>query len=77
MLKEKIVEIDKLLLPYKSRFQMNIHDELSFEIHKGEEFLYPLIKKIMEDVDWMVVPAIADLEITTDNWADKKEVYFE
>jgi len=77
MLKEKIIEIDKLLLPYKTRFQMNIHDELSFEFYKGEEFLIPLIKQIMEDVDWMVVPVISDLEITTTNWADKKEVYFE
>lgn len=77
MLKEKIIEIDKLLLPYKTRFQMNIHDELSFEFYKGEEFLIPLIKQIMEDVDWMVVPVISDLEITTTNWADKKEVHFE
>ena len=56
---------------------MNIHDELSFEFFKGEEFLIPLIKQIMEDVDWMVVPVVSDLEITTTNWADKKEVHFE
>lgn len=76
MLKEKIIEIDKLLLPYKTRFQMNIHDELSFEFYKGEEFLIPLIKQIMENVDWMVVPAVSDLEITKTNWAEKVEVKF-
>ena len=76
MLKEKIIEIDKLLLPYKTRFQMNIHDELSFEFYNGEEFLIPLIKQIMEDVDWMVVPAVSDLEITKTNWAEKVEVKF-
>ena len=74
MLKEKIIEVDKLLLPYKSRFQMNIHDELSFEIYKGEEFLIPAIKKIMEDVDWMTVPVVADVEITHTNWAEKEDV---
>ena len=74
MLKNKILEVDKLLLPYKSRFQMNIHDELSFEIYKGEEFLVPVIKKIMEDVDWMTIPVVADVEVTHTNWAEKENV---
>ena len=74
MLKDKIIEVDNLLLPYKSRFQMNIHDELSFEIYKGEEFLIPAIKKIMEDVDWMTVPVVADVEVTNTNWAEKENV---
>jgi len=76
MLKEKIIEIDRLLLSYKTRFQMNIHDELSFEVYKGEEFLLPVIKEIMEDVDWMVVPPVSDLELTITNWAEKEEVKF-
>ena len=74
MLKHKIFEVDKLLLPYRSRFQMNIHDELSFEIYNGEEFLIPVIKQIMEDVDWMTIPVVADVEKTTTNWADKEDV---
>ena len=74
MLKNKILEVDKLLLPYKSRFQMNIHDELSFEIYNGEEFLVPVIKKIMEDVDWMTIPVVADVEKTNTNWAEKENV---
>lgn len=74
MLKNKILEVDKLLLPYKSRFQMNIHDELSFEIYNGEEFLVPVIKKIMEDVDWMTIPVVADVEKTKTNWAEKENV---
>jgi DNA polymerase-1 len=74
MLKEKIVEVDKLLLPYKSRFQMNIHDELSFEIYNGEEFLIPMLKKVMETVDWMTVPVVADVEVTYTNWAEKEDV---
>lgn len=74
LLKEKIREVDALLLPYKSRFQMNIHDELSFEIFKGEEFLLPKIKKIMETCDFMNVPVVADLEVTNTTWADKVEL---
>lgn len=74
MLKEKIVEVDKLLQPYKSRFQMNIHDELSFEIANGEEFLVPFLKEIMEQVDWMTVPVVADVEKTTTNWAEKENI---
>ena len=74
MLKYKIIEVDRLLLPYKSRFQMNIHDELSFEIYKGEEFLVPVIKKIMETVDWMTIPVVADVEVTKTNWAEKENV---
>jgi DNA polymerase-1 len=74
MLKDKIIEVDKLLLPYKSRFQMNIHDELSFEIYNGEEFLITAIKKIMEDIDWMTVPVVADVEVTHTSWAEKEDV---
>ena len=74
MLKEKIIEVDKLLAPYKSRFQMNIHDELSFEIFDGEEHLIGVIKQIMENVSWMQVPVVADVEKTTASWADKESV---
>lgn len=74
MLKEKIIEVDQLLQFYKSRFQMNIHDELSFEIADGEEFLVPFLKEIMEQVDWMTVPVVADVEKTTTNWAEKESI---
>ena len=74
MLKEKIIEVDNFLKPYKTRFQMNIHDELSFEVYTGEEFLIPTIKKMMEDVDWMTVPVVADVEVTHTNWAEKEVV---
>jgi len=72
MLKTKIVLVDKLLRPYKSRFQMNIHDEMSFEIYEGEEFLLPQLKEIMEGVQGMIVPVVAELETTQTNWAEKE-----
>ena len=71
MLKSKIVDVDNLLTPYKSRFQMNIHDEMSFEIYDGEEFLIEKIKTIMEDVPNMIVPVVAEVETTQTNWAEK------
>jgi DNA polymerase I len=71
MLKSKIVAVDNLLTPYKSRFQMNIHDEMSFEIYDGEEFLIEKIKAIMEDVPKMTVPVVAEVETTETNWAEK------
>ena len=72
MLKSKIVEVDKLLRPHKSRFQMNIHDEMSFEIYDGEDFLIPQLKAIMEDVPGMIVPVVAEVETTQTNWAEKE-----
>jgi len=72
MLKSKIVEVDKLLAPYKTRFQMNIHDEMSFEVYAGEEFLIDKIKAIMEDVPKMIVPVVAEVETTETNWAEKE-----
>jgi DNA polymerase I len=55
----------------------NIHDELQFLVYEGEEWVFPHIKRIMEDVDWMKVPVVVDLEITETTWADKKEVELE
>lgn len=72
MLKSKIVEVDELLKPYKTRFQMNIHDEMSFEVYDGEEFLVDKIKAIMEDVPRMIVPVVSEVEITASNWAEKR-----
>ena len=72
MLKSKIVEVDNLLKPYKTRFQMNIHDEMSFEVYDGEDFLIPKLKAIMEDVPRMIVPVVAEVETTETNWAEKE-----
>jgi DNA polymerase I len=73
MLKECMIEIDALLLNHKTRFIMNIHDELQFEVWAGEEFLIAEILKIMQGHDWHYVPIVSDVEIAKDNWADKKD----
>jgi DNA polymerase I-like protein with 3'-5' exonuclease and polymerase domains len=51
---------------------MNIHDEMSFEIYDGEEFLVEKIKAIMEDVPKMIVPVVAEVELASKNWAEKE-----
>ena len=59
----------------KSRFQMNIHDELSWEKHKDEDItIFHQFKHIMETWEDALVPIIADLEISYTNWAEKEDV---
>ena len=59
----------------KSRWQMQIHDELSWEIHKDDD---PMIlfefKRIMEDWTDTIVPIVAEMELTNTTWAEKQGV---
>lgn len=59
----------------KTKWQMQIHDELSwcFCPEDGVDTLFEF-KRIMEDWEDGQVPIVADMEITTATWADKKEV---
>ena len=59
----------------KTRWQMQIHDELSWEHHVDDdpaEFFE--FKRIMEEWDEGLVPIVADMEVTTTTWAAKVEV---
>lgn len=58
----------------KSRWQMNIHDELSWEKHKDEDEVFFKFKEIMEAWPDTLVPIVAEMAITTNTWADKEEV---
>lgn len=59
----------------KTKWQMQIHDELSwcFSLDDGIETLFTF-KNIMEDWEDGQVPIVADMEITTTTWAEKYEV---
>ena len=72
-LKYKICDIDKFIQDnnLKTRIQMQIHDELVFEIPKEELWVIPKIKSIMEDWDDAIVPLIAEVEISNTTWAAK------
>ena len=72
LLKEKIVEMDKLLEGKKSKILMPIHDEVQFIMYEDEFYLIPQLKAIMEDWD-AYVPIVADAEITRTYWSDKEE----
>lgn len=72
LLKEKIIDLHEFLKPYKTRMQMNIHDEISFVMPPEETHLIPTIKHIMEDVQGTLVPIVAELEISETTWAEKK-----
>ena len=58
----------------KSRWQMQIHDELSWEKAEGEDSVFFDFQRIMQDWSDGLVPIVADMEVTTSTWANKEEV---
>ena len=75
MLKEIEIKICEYLSDKKSRFLMAIHDEVAIEVYKGEEYVVPIIKNIMESVREKVpyIPIISEVEYTTTCWAEKSK----
>lgn len=75
LLKERIKAVDDYIQRHKlkSRMQMQIHDEISYEIYPGEEEHVKEFQKIMQEFSDGIVPIVADLEFTTTSWADKYE----
>jgi DNA polymerase-1 len=58
----------------KSRWQMQIHDELSWERHFTELNVFFEFKRIMQEWPDTMVPIIAEMDATIATWADKKGV---
>ena len=76
-LKLKIKQIDDYLTKhkYKTRIQMQIHDELSFIYHPDDPVeLFFEIQSIMQDWNETLVPIVADMEVTNTYWSEKKDV---
>lgn len=77
-LKDKIIKVDRYLQEHpelKTRFQMNIHDEMSFEKHKDDpEHVKNDIKEIMEEKTGIPIPILADMEITETTWDRKVDI---
>lgn len=74
-LKQAIIELDAFLLDKKSKMVIPIHDEVQFDIFKGEEWVVPELLKIMQKAfDWCLVPVTAGVEITRTTWAAKEEM---
>lgn len=58
-----------------TKFQMQIHDELSWEYDPSDDpKIFFHFKHIMEDWEDGQVPIVADMEATNKTWADKQEV---
>jgi DNA polymerase-1 len=73
-LKEAIIVLDEYLKDKKSKMVIPIHDEIQFDIWKGEEWVIPELLKIMQDAfKWCLVPVTAGVEVTYTSWRDKKE----
>jgi DNA polymerase-1 len=74
-LKDCIIDIDIYLSDKKSKMVIPIHDEISFDIWKGEEWIIPELRKMMQDAfSWSLVPVTAGVEITYTNWKEKTEM---
>lgn len=59
----------------KTRIQMQIHDELSWEYNSDDDpNIFFEFQKIMQDWDDALVPIVADMEVTTTTWAEKIEI---
>jgi DNA polymerase-1 len=74
-LKEAIINLDEYLKDKKTKMVIPIHDEIQFDMFKGEEWIIPELLKIMQKAfDWCLVPVTAGVEITYTNWKEKKEM---
>jgi len=77
LLKLKIIELYDYAKEkgIKSRLQMNIHDEISWEMNKDDPLeTFFSFQKIMETWEDTMVPIVAEMEVTKTTWADKKEM---
>jgi DNA polymerase I-like protein with 3'-5' exonuclease and polymerase domains len=63
------------IMHIKTRWQMQIHDELSWEHHKDDPLdIFFEFKRIMGTWPDTQVPVIAEMDATVTTWADKKGV---
>ena len=59
----------------KSKWQMQIHDELSWEKHKDDPLdVFIEMQRIMGDWTDTLVPIVAEMDATKTTWAEKKGV---
>lgn len=76
-LKKKIIELYKYTKKHnlKTKMQMQIHDELSWEYDPEDApEIFFLFKALMEDFPGTKVPIVADMEATTTTWAEKEDI---
>jgi DNA polymerase-1 len=76
MLKQKMIDISKFLksVGAKTKMILCVHDELQFKGAVGEEWVIAKIKEMMEDAPEILVPIVAEVEVTHTDWAAKEKV---
>jgi DNA polymerase-1 len=77
MLKKKLLEIDRYLEqnPCSIRVKLYVHDEVQFSVpDPADDHHMRKIQDIMEDLPEVMVPIVAEMEMTETNWASKKKV---
>lgn len=73
-IKEAIVKIDAYLMDKQTKMILPVHDEIQFKTDPGEEHVIERCREMMEEAfEWCLVPAIADVEVSTTNWREKKD----
>ena len=74
-LKMKIIELYDYLKNKKTRMQMNIHDEISYEWHDDDGVEVMLeCQRIQSSWPGALIPFVSDAEVTETTWAEKKEI---
>ena len=53
---------------------LNIHDEIVYEVYKGEECIIETLQEIQQQVSasWCKIPMVSDIDYSEISWADKK-----
>ena len=74
IIKLVIIRVDMFLRKhgYKTRLQGCIHDELAICVAEGEHDVIYKIKQIMETTVKTYVPLVAEISVSTTNWAEKR-----
>ena len=73
-LKLKIIQLWEYMqkIKCKTRFQFQVHDELSWEWNEEDPLdLFFKFKEIMQDWDETYVPLIAEMDATKTKWSEK------
>ena len=73
VIKAVIIKIDSYLKKngYKTKLQGCIHDELCICVAEGEHDVLYKIKELMEKTCKTYVPLVAEISVSTTNWAEK------
>ena len=75
IVKVAMVELYEFLRNYKSKMILQVHDEILFQIVKGEEHILPELNRIMRDAyPYTHLPLTCGSDYSNTNWHEKKGI---